>query len=285
LPGSQPWMDSIRKVADQPAVIKVCGKTRNHNRLRRIRHAAFSCAYSPLIACLTAGWICSIEPASCQKTQDTTGPKLSGTAVIDDLAAEIISVRAGPPGAPRRDRLTCFEIRIRNNSASVVTLDGDRAQAEIDGEPAVAISSSQFQKSLKHPLNTGGRLLVAAVAAGSLGLAGPVFSEFLTDPYHRLILKKRPEDIYAQAFGRDQLRLRAEALRIGKRMLLPGDETTGWACFNLAGDLTPRRILIPIATGAAGTITGLLTVDLGANKQLPSTSGNKQETRPERSTR
>ena len=93
-----------------------------------------------------------------------------------------------------------------------------------------------------------------ALSLASAGLAAPIASE---------IVHKR-ENLGVPCGG-DALRLKVEEARLGKRILMPGDKTSGFLCFSVSAQTTlpdslDVKITIPVVTKAPEEVSGQVEV-------------------------
>lgn len=151
------------------------------------------------------------------------------------------------PGCQSRG-FQCFEIKIQNKSSEIVTIDGDAAQAEVAGNTIRASSLNELSHSLGCGLSLADKGLLSAVSLGSLGLAGPILFDFISNTTY-------PKT----ALGLDGIAHSIEIQRLGRRLLLPSDETTGCLCFALKASTTVSTIRIPAHSIAS---SGRITVDI-----------------------
>ncbi|MBX9877216.1 MAG: hypothetical protein K2Y22_02050 [Candidatus Obscuribacterales bacterium] len=178
-------------------------------------------------------------------------PQLRGIAEFQQVA-----VKANPIGSKlftqcRPTNFRCVKVEISNELSTPILVDGDQAQA---------VSGSQsFNQATQKELTDGSgcdpsafaKAMVAVVGVASAGLAAPIASE---------IAKKN--EALGIPCGYDEVRLQIEEIRLGKRILLPGDKTVGLLCFSVptTPDSLDVKITIPVVTKAPDQVAGQVEV-------------------------
>ncbi|MBI4533554.1 MAG: hypothetical protein HY711_06365 [Candidatus Melainabacteria bacterium] len=181
-------------------------------------------------------------------SQESSQPQhLTGLAEFHFLSATKLGQTARLIAGCHSTACQCFEVKIQNNSSEIVTIDGDLAQAEVAGNTIRAASVSELRHSLGCGLSLADKGLLSTASLVSLGLAGPLLYDFISkNPYPKA------------ALGPDGTRHSIEIQRLGRRLLLPNDETTGYLCFPLKASTTVSTIRIP---AHSITNSGRITID------------------------
>lgn len=182
----------------------------------------------------------------------------SSTATLKGVATTGVSatVRSLPvcPLPRMRDReLKFVEVVLKNDSGQVALVNGDSAQAQVEGKLVPAVGSSYIVHEGRPGLNWPGVLAVLAASGGSLGLAGPIFYEKMTPLEHG----KRS---LGTSIGIDGARHQTEAERFGLRVLMPGDQTVGWMSFSCSPPKTITSVTIPVSFSRSLTPDATLVV-------------------------
>lgn len=177
--------------------------------------------------------------------------------------AEIRTINAGArlmPGTPlthHRDRSVRFvELHIKNTSDLPLVIDGECIQAATDRVEVNQATKRELAKDASSALTLPALLSVVFVEGASLGLAGPLYYEFITPG------QNRKRDL-ARALGRDGVRHEIEAENFRKRILMPGDETIGWLAFEGDGIEKVSTLKVPVSYLPPTVPGGLLTVKVG----------------------
>lgn len=203
--------------------------------------------------------------ANYQPANDAPGapPSLNGSASLSSLSATAI-LMAQPPLTKIRDGNLCFvKISVRNDSANVALVHGGRSKANFNGPGSNQAVSSEYIESVSNPkLNLKGRLLTAAVTAGTLGMAGPIFYENLTPDQHA-------HRYLGTAIGDDGTRHAIEDDRFGLRVVMPGDETTGWVAFSCPNNENLSSVIVPISYSGNAQQASSLVIPIIKSKTLP----------------
>ncbi len=161
--------------------------------------------------------------------------QLRGLAEFTTVSAQAVEVRRQLFPNCRMTGFTCMKVAVKNNGNAVIIVNGEQARADISGNSVVAASEDTLFKGAGCGMSGAETALLWGVGAGTLGLTGPILQEMLTKP-------KYP----AAPFGGDAVRQRIEQERLGRRFVLPGDETTGWLCFPGGQGATVGELLVPV---------------------------------------
>ncbi|MBS1953063.1 MAG: hypothetical protein JST89_02695 [Cyanobacteria bacterium SZAS-4] len=189
--------------------------------------------------------------------QQTLPPgALQGTANIVDIEFAARNLKDCPLQRDRDKGLKYVEVTVKNSGQNIAVILGNSAQADVSaGKIASAPASAAVDSDLPR-LNGKGKLAVGVVAAFSFGYAAPIFYENLTPDQHA----KRS---LGEAIGRDGSRREVEAGHFGVRVIMPGDETTGWIAFRCPRDQAVKSLTIPVSYTRSAVPAGSVTVPVG----------------------
>lgn len=172
---------------------------------------------------------------------------------------EQVSIKASPVGSKlfancRPSAFRYVHLEVINNLATPILLNGDQAQAVAEAMTLSQASEKEVIADSGCDLSAFRKACVAAVAIASAGLAGPIASEIA----HKT---KDP----GMPLGTDGLRLGVEEIRLGKRVLMPGETTRGLLCFLIPAtstvtDALDVKITIPVVTKAPEEVFGQVEV-------------------------
>ena len=182
-------------------------------------------------------------------------PALQGTARITDMSATAKSLSICPLARNRDKNLKYVEVKIKNEGQNIAVILGNAAHADMNDEKLPPAAASQVELSDRPRLSGTGKLAVATVSLASLGLAGPIFYELLTPDQH----SKR---YLGTAIGRDGSRHEVEARHFGIRVMMPGDEETGWFAFYCPPEGVLKDLIIPVSYTKSGVPAGTLSVNV-----------------------
>lgn len=166
-------------------------------------------------------------------------PVLKAVAEMGTLPAFVTALKDCPLPGYRGQKMSFFSLKIKNASDQVAIIDADNSQAEVPQAPVAVTDAGAMIKGASQNLTPKGKILVGAVTAGTVGLAGIIFLEHMTPGQHR----KRD---FGRSCGLDGVRHDVEQSRFGRRLLMPGDETAGWLAFECASADEIKSIKIPI---------------------------------------
>jgi hypothetical protein len=153
--------------------------------------------------------------------------------------------------APHKPCNNCtgIEVRVQNLSPNPIIIDGEHAVVFSNEGQERAISEDYAMKTSGGMFTRDQKLLLAATFVGTFGLLEPVlqdhFSTSKTD--------------FPVSYGVNETRRRLEDRRLSKRIILPGEDTSGVIYFN-GTNLNPNHISIPIKTYPLGQPVG--SIDL-----------------------
>lgn len=168
---------------------------------------------------------------------------LSGKARL--LKDNPLSKYSGP-------RLNFIEVHIANHGSEPVIIRGAEAQALTANGRVAAIQPNKLVQDNNHTGSKLDKIMVAAVSAGTLGLAGPLTWEIVNPMEYR----KRN---LGCAVGRDAGRHEVEAEFLGRQVLLPQDETRAWLAFPAqAGSI--KAINLPLLVPPFPNVSGNVTI-------------------------
>jgi hypothetical protein len=149
--------------------------------------------------------------------------------------------------------LKYVEVTVKNSGQNIAVILGNSAHADVSaGRLPTAPASDAVDSDLPR-LNGKGKLAVGVVSAFSLGYAGPIFYEKLTPGQH----SKRS---LGEAIGRDGARREVEAGHFGVRVIMPGDETTGWIAFRCPRNEELKNLVVPVSYTRSAVPSGSVTV-------------------------
>lgn len=136
-------------------------------------------------------------------------------------------------------KLKFVEVTIRNNGSYPVVIVGENSRGIGNSVNVAPLNLETLVKLNDHIFSRGDKLAVAAISAGTAGLAGPIAYEMLTAKDHR----KRN---LGTAVGRDAGRHEIEESRLNRRVILPQDETKGWLAFLDNESANVNSLLVPL---------------------------------------
>ena len=221
----------------------------------------------------------SLVVASAGYCQDSE-PGLRGLAEFSQVSAQAIDVTSRIIAGGGQSRFECVRLKVKNNGEGTVMVDGEGAVAQVEGRTVAAVGQDQAIKGSGYGLSLPSQALLAGASIGSLGLAGPILYEIMTNP--------RQKGFQGYEWGRDGLRNWIENNRFGRSIILPGDERIGWMCFDCAAGRVPTKVQIPISSIPDNGQSGQLVVDVPATAQPASIvkpgsrAGESQTPRPGR---
>ena len=180
-------------------------------------------------------------------------PQLRGLAQFQQVA-----IKASPVGSKffsqcRPTSFRCVQVGISNELSTPILVDGDQAQASVAGKVFQQATQQEMVANSGCAPSTFTKAMVAAFTLASAGLAGPIVSEIAT---------KR--ESLGVPCGQE-VRLSVEEIRLGKRIIMPGDTTTGLLCFSMPDteampDSLDVKITIPVVTKAPDQVSGQVEV-------------------------
>lgn len=197
-------------------------------------------------------------PAQVKLPDSQPAPPLKGLAEFTTVSAQALDVQANARLFPdcRATDITCVKVSLKNNDSQIITIKGNEAQAAVGGETTTAVPEQTLAKCSGCQMSGSQTALLWGVGLATVGLAGPILQEILSRPRY-------PQ----AAYSRDAGRQRAEGARLGNRIVLPGDETTGWLCFQIPAGRSPEEITLPVASA---TQSGRVAVHISASGPVPS---------------
>lgn len=207
------------------------------------------------------------------RASSSTGTLLQATASVTDMVCHAEMMTSSPLSRYRGEQLSFFRVSIRNTGQGPVLVLGRETQSDSTGGAVKAIGAGDLEKKDNTLLSPHQKALVAAVGIGTAGLASSIFYEVMTPSENR----NRNRGI---ALGRDRGRHEVEGEHLGTRLIMPGDETSGWVAFNNPSTLKPQEVQIPIMfppyTGVSATlkIPVVGTVDVPPDVRVPTTTPN-----------
>jgi hypothetical protein len=180
-----------------------------------------------------------LDTGNAPNTFSYSEPVLKGGTQVNALPATVVPLKTVPVQNYRGPHMAFFEVHLKNSSDQVAIIDGDNSHAAADKGAIRAAAAGVVTDSSSKNTTPKQEAAIAAVSAGSLGLAGPIFYEMMTPSEHA----KR---YLGRSIGVDGVRHDIERGRFGRRLLMPGDETTGWIGFECAEGEAIKSVQIPI---------------------------------------
>ncbi len=191
--------------------------------------------------------------------QETTGANLSEPKLRGLAEFQQVSIKASPIGSKlfancRPSNFCLVQVEVSNDLATPILLDGDLAQASAGTLTFSQATEKEIIADSGCDPSAFARAWQVALSLASAGLAAPIASE---------IVHKR-ENLGVPCGG-DALRLKVEEARLGKRILMPGDKTSGFLCFSVSAQTTlpdslDVKITIPVVTKAPDQVSGQVEV-------------------------
>jgi len=167
------------------------------------------------------------------------GKVYKSSAEIVLVKGQVLALKASPVARYRGPHLQFFEMHFKNGSDQVAIVDADNTQAVADKGTVRHANASVVIKGASNNLTLKGKALVTGVSLMSLGLAGPIFYEMMTPQEHA----KR---YLGRSIGLDGVRHEVEDGRFGRRLIMPGDETSGWVAFESPDGESIKSLKIPV---------------------------------------
>lgn len=166
-----------------------------------------------------------------------------------------VAVKANPIGSKlftqcRPTNFRCVKVEISNELSTPILVDGDQAQAFSGSQSFTQATQKELTEGSGCDPSSFAKAMVAVVGVASAGLAAPIASELATN------------ETLGVPCGHDEVRLQIEEIRLGKRILLPGDKTVGLLCFSVppTPDSLDVKITIPVVTKAPDQVSGQVEV-------------------------
>lgn len=186
-------------------------------------------------------------------SQTAGPPVLKAAAQIANIKATAANLSASPLTRNRDLNLKYVQLTVKNDSNQICIILGNAVHASVGGEDLPVAPPSAAEMSDRPHLNTKGNLLVLAATAGTLGLAAPMVYENLTPDQHAKRSLGTP-------IGRDGSRFEVEATHFGERVIMPGDQTSGWIAFPCPQNRQVTKILVPVSYTRSAISAGSLEV-------------------------
>lgn len=171
---------------------------------------------------------------------------------------QILSISSELYPGKKCEGCIAVRVRLRNDSAVPVIMDGDATKASFGGDSRTAMSEADLLRL------TGGQFTknqigkLAAVTAVSIGLAEPIVQDMMTTS----------RSDFTKSYGVDEIRRKAELARFGKRILLPDEELEAAVYFKSTA-VGPDNVSVPILTYPDGQPSTCLTVKAPTNLPRP----------------
>ncbi len=167
-------------------------------------------------------------------------PALRGLAQSGTITAAVAEIRPVLLSACRGHSIRCMRVHIKNNTDQTITIDGNGAKLAISDNVITPRSTAQITQASCCGMSKPAQAAVAAVSLGTLGFAGPISYEILTN--------RRNNYFFRSSFGYldDGIRHEIESFQCGKRVILPGDETDGWFCFRNSELTAAAELQLPV---------------------------------------
>jgi len=177
-------------------------------------------------------------------------PIASLTATIEQ------EVRRPLPGPA--SKFVAITVHLQNPGEDSLILDGDNAVAYYaDGSQVKNASEKQAVADANKTLTKHQKIAVAVVTAATATLAGPLFYEWIQGGASNPKL----------SLGVEELRRRIEGVRLGSRLLLPGEVSDG-TVFLPADQGMPTSIVIPVLSSPGRLNAGALRVDIAGSNEI-----------------
>lgn len=187
---------------------------------------------------------------------DLPAGALQGTANITDIEVSARTLKKCPLQRDHDKGLKYVQVTVKNSGQNIAVILGNSAHLDVAGGNLPTAPASDAVESDIPRLNGKGKLAVGVVAAFSFGYAAPIVYENLTPDQHR----KRS---LGESIGRDGARHEVESGHFGVRVIMPGDETTGWIAFRCPRDQAVRNVIIPVSYTRSAVPSGAVTVPVG----------------------
>lgn len=182
----------------------------------------------------------------------TTQEPLKAQAQKNLLSGKALLLKDNPLSKYSGPRLNFIQVHIVNHGTEPVIIRGAEAQALTANGPVTAVQPNKLVQDNNHTGSKLDKIMVAAVSAGTLGLAGPLTWEIVNPMEYR----KRN---LGCAVGRDAGRHEVEAEFLGRQILLPQDETRAWLAFPAqAGSI--KAINLPLLVPPFPNVSGNVTI-------------------------
>jgi len=188
-------------------------------------------------------------------------PVLRGGTQVNALPATVVPLKTVPVKNYRGPHMAFFEVHLKNSSGQVAIIDGDNTQASGQNGAIRATTAGDVTDNSSKNTTPKQEAAVTAVSAATLGLAGPIFYEMMTPSEHA----KR---YLGHAIGVDGVRHDIENGRFGRRLLMPGDETTGWIGFECAEGEAIKSLQIPVWFQPMRTPPSFLNLPISTSANL-----------------
>ena len=185
--------------------------------------------------------------------------KLSGELEKGGIVSSAELLSYSPLSRYKGDNLKFFKITVANNTEKPMLILGAQSSfsKEAAGQaraPDKSIDASTLEGHDNNLLTPGKKAIIGAATVATWGMATPLTIEYLTPSENR----KRNLGI---ALGRDRGRHEVEGERFGLRLVMPGDNTIGWAAFE-EDCLRPGndRIYVPVMYPPYSRISEVLAI-------------------------
>jgi hypothetical protein len=136
--------------------------------------------------------------------------------------------------------LKYVEVTVKNDGPNIAVILGNAVHASVGGEDLPVAPAAAAENSDRPHISGKGNLVVWAATLPTLAVAGPITYELMTPDQHA----KR---YLGTAIGRDGSRQEVEATHFGIRVIMPGDETTGWFAFPCPPSAQVQSLVVPIS--------------------------------------
>lgn len=165
---------------------------------------------------------------------------LRGLAEFKEVSGSAIVTKGRLLPNCRPVDLSCVQVHIKNDSSDVIVADATNATATVSGQTLRAAPLTAMLDNSNCGISKGKKAAVVTTAAFTFGFFGPLTYEALA-----------PKKDLGTAFGKDGTRHESESLHFGRRVIMPGDETTGWLCFDISTKEPPSQVQIPLFSDKA----------------------------------
>ncbi|MCA9801318.1 MAG: hypothetical protein KC777_05000 [Cyanobacteria bacterium HKST-UBA02] len=223
------------------------------------------------------------DPESDKSALEQT-PLIKGSAQSEAIETSAELMEYSPLSRYKGDSLRFLKVRVKNTGRSPMLILGNKASltpsvaAGLKGvsredvlaggqtEPSTSVSAEKLEEHDNTILTGKKKALVGAIGVGTLGLGGMLAYETMNPGEYR----KRNLGV---ALGRDAGRHEVEAERLGTRLMMPGDDTEGWAAFPEAELNGSDKLYLPVMYPPYTRISGVLKISISG--KADDTDGQK----------
>ncbi|MGD9684408.1 MAG: hypothetical protein AB7W16_24855 [Candidatus Obscuribacterales bacterium] len=210
------------------------------------------------------------DPESDKSALEQT-PLIKGSAQSEAIETSAEVMEYSPLSRYKGDKLRFLKVRVKNTGRSPMLILGNKASLKATvaaglkgvsredviagGQTETSVSAEKLEEHDNSILTAKKKALVGAIGVGTLGLGGMLAYEAMNPGEYR----KRNLGI---ALGRDAGRHEVEAERLGTRLMMPGDDTEGWAAFPEAELNGSDKLYLPVMYPPYTRISGVLKISI-----------------------